>query len=38
MQLQQALLYEALPTVSGHRSAHIKPFDNIADGADAFVR
>ena len=38
MQLQQALLYEALPAVSGHRSAHIKAFDNIADGADAFVR
>ena len=38
MQLQQALLFEALPAVSGHRSAHIKAFHNIADGADAFVR
>ena len=38
MQLQQALLYEALPAVSGYRSACIKAFDNIADGADAFVR
>ena len=38
MQLQQALLYEALPAVSGYRSACIKAFDNLADGAEAFVR
>lgn len=38
IQLQQALLYEVLPAVSGHRSACIKAFDNIADGAHAFVR
>ena len=38
MQLQQALLYEAAAAVSGSRSACIKPFDNIIDGADAFIR
>ena len=38
MQLQQALLYEAPAAVSGSRPACIKPFDNIIDGADAFMR
>ena len=38
MQLQQALLYEAPAAVSGSRPACIKPFDNIVDGADAFIR
>ena len=38
MQLQQALLYEAPPAVSGSRPACIKSFDNIMDGADAFIR
>ena len=38
MQLQQALLYEAPAAAVGSRPACIKPFDNLVDGADAFIR